>query len=189
VMLLTTSLLITWVANSTMEEKLRALATLDPLTNTFNRRAIEDYIEIEFSRARRTHSQIAVLMMDIDNFKDINDRLGHQVGDKVMQLFANIVKNNIGESDLLARWGGDEFLMVLPDTNIESARELAQKLKALVSDQISVESSELQDRPLTVSIGVAGTNGKNLGWSALISRADRAMYAAKTKGRNQVVLV
>ena len=164
--------------------ELYQLATIDALTGLFNRRMFLNLAERELARARRTRSPYAVLMMDLDLFKRVNDEYGHQAGDRVLADFAAIAKRSLRIEDLIGRYGGEEFCAVLPGTTMQNAIAIAERLRGMVSQR------PLGKLPLaiTISIGVAASSGKaGVLLDAAIGRADEALYRAKHDGRDRVV--
>ena len=165
-----------------MEDELRRLATTDTLTGVSNRRYLLEQADNEIRRARRYGHHLTVLVLDVDNFKRVNDTYGHSVGDQVLRLIARACADNLRESDIFGRTGGEEFVAVLPETDPERARPLADRLRRAVAD-LDLPAA-LTGHPVTVSIGGAGLEeGDNV--DTLIGRADRGLYAAKRNGRNR----
>ncbi len=164
------------------EEKMKKLANTDILTQTFNRVKFKDIIKREMEMVKRHNQPLSLLMFDVDNFKKINDSYGHNVGDNVLKIIANITKENIREIDYLVRWGGEEFLIVAPDTTLEKAEALAERLRNAIEIYNFVEVGRV-----TASFGVAYST-KNDTENALVKRVDHAMYQAKTAGKNNVVV-
>ena len=163
-----------------IEEELCCLSQTDCLTNSYNRRYFTQKLEEEIERAKRAGSDFSLIMLDIDRFKSINDRFGHNAGDLVLKSVAELIKNRIRKIDTLARWGGEEFVLLLPDTPVENAARLAEELRESLSrlDIPGVAS-------VTASFGVAGYRpGDTI--DALTHRADDLMYEAKAAGRNCV---
>jgi diguanylate cyclase (GGDEF)-like protein/PAS domain S-box-containing protein len=155
------------------------LARTDELTGLANRRELNRIISHHISQANKTDSCFSVVMLDIDLFKSINDKYGHSVGDLVLQEFSGYVKAMIRKSDFFARWGGEEFFIVLPDTNQANAVKISEKLFS------KVEKTECAGLAITVSAGVVEyTPGESL--ESLLKRVDSAVYRAKNKGRNRV---
>ncbi|MEH6470532.1 MAG: PAS domain S-box protein [Halopseudomonas sp.] len=168
------------------EQDLKVLATTDALTGLLNRRACALGIEQELARCKRLPShQCALLMMDLDHFKSINDRHGHAVGDLALIHFTKLLKSSQREIDTVGRWGGEEFVMLLPGTDLDGAKAYAERLREQLSES-SVAGIGVELR-LTVSIGVALLDPDDLYSDAALVRADGAMYRAKTEGRNRVI--
>lgn len=163
----------------------RRLAAVDALTGVANRRAVIAALDRDVARAIRTREPIALMMVDIDHFKQVNDRYGHPMGDQVLCSVVNVLRERVRSQDLVGRYGGEEFLVVLPDTTIKGAYLLALQLCEAV-EAASIVHAGLQI-PVTVSIGVyGGTLQSGDHWDMLISAADRALYEAKNRGRNRV---
>lgn len=167
-------------------KQLQNLANLDPLTGVWNSRAYYALSDKLFRLARRNGSMCATLFIDVDHFKSINDRFGHEVGDRVLQTVSECLAKNIRKSDLLGRIGGEEFVVFLPDTDKAGATELAEKLRDAVQ-QLPAYSTE-SDTTVSVSIGVAQSSPEDIDTSTMQHRADQAMYVAKRNGRNRVVV-
>lgn len=164
------------------------LAMRDALTGLANRRAILDLLRSGLARARRQGQWLSVLMVDIDHFKAVNDNHGHQAGDAVLRQVAQTLASRLRAQDQIGRFGGEEFLVLLPDTQAEGARVLADALRQAV--QLSHTDWDGQQIVVTISIGVCGClPGERDGPESLIAAADRAMYQAKRLGRNRVELV
>jgi diguanylate cyclase (GGDEF)-like protein/hemerythrin-like metal-binding protein len=155
-------------------------ADTDALTGVLNRHGFNTMISRELARARRHTQPLAVVILDIDHFKQVNDRHGHAAGDQVLEGLARILESHVRESDLVARWGGEEFVVIAPMTGIDGAANLAEKIRALL------ESTDLgPEGPVTASFGVAELKPDDT-VEALLHRADEALYRAKTGGRNRV---
>jgi diguanylate cyclase (GGDEF)-like protein len=167
-------------------EEVQSLAFTDPLTGVQNRRSLFELGKIEFSRAMRLKRPFSCMMLDLDHFKSINDNYGHQVGDQVLQDFAARCQRSVRDIDLVGRYGGEELIILLPETNRELAVQVAERLRASVAKN-PVHAAGV-DIDLTVSIGVATKDENTMDLHALIARADQAMYIAKHKGRNQVAI-
>jgi diguanylate cyclase (GGDEF)-like protein/PAS domain S-box-containing protein len=167
-----------------MEDELKQHATVDPLTGAFNRRHGVERLAMEFERRTRSGRSFAVLMLDIDRFKSINDTHGHDAGDAVLCALVGTCKAGLRTVDMLARWGGEEFLILLPDTDPEAAMVTAQRLLEAVAAMLVPVSGHASIK-FTVSIGVAAPLNDDL--RDLLRRADDALYAAKAEGRNRVV--
>jgi len=163
-----------------MEKELRCLSVTDCLTNCYNRRFFMQKLEEEIERAKRNGNKFSLIMLDIDQFKSINDRFGHNAGDLVLKSMAEMIKNRIRKIDTLARWGGEEFVLLLPDTPVENAARLAEELRE------SLSRMDIQGvGRVTASFGVAGyCPGDSV--DSLVNKADNMMYEAKAAGRNCV---
>lgn len=165
-------------------DKLARLSREDELTGLANRRAARERLQIEWSRAARNNGGLALAVIDLDHFKLVNDRFGHECGDRVLQRFAELVGDHCRECDLLARWGGEEFLLLLPDTDLEQARVSCERIRRAVSG--ADWSILISDLRLTVSIGLATREGCST-WEQMLAAADRCLYRAKSQGRDRVV--
>jgi diguanylate cyclase (GGDEF)-like protein len=161
----------------------------DPLIGIYNRRYLDRLLDEEVSRAQRYALPLSVLLLDIDHFKHVNDRYGHQVGDLVLIYLGKLVTNAIRASDVAARYGGEELLIIATNTTMSSAAELAERLRRQVENDKMVLSSEPKNQQeicVTVSIGVAGLSQEITDSQSLIRKADEALYHAKQAGRNRV---
>jgi len=163
---------------------LRQLAVQDSLTKVYNRRYFQLRLEEEFTRSQRYHRPLSVIMIDIDYFKEINDEAGHLSGDIALTEMANTLKKELRCVDILARYGGDEFGMILPETASSPAIKLAQRLRLSIAEL----PLELDERhwPITASLGVASLGPTIQTPEDLLTRADQALYAAKHNGRDRV---
>lgn len=173
------------------EEAATKLAVTDPLTGVFNRRTFLDLAEKEIARSRRTSSPLSLVLFDLDHFKGINDRYGHLAGDYVLKRFVEIAKICLRQEDLLVRYGGEEFCVLLPDTDVESAAALAERIRAAIEYSSFVYGEGKTEKAIrvTVSGGVARLDrefAEDIG--SLVSRSDEALYAAKEGGRNQIAI-
>jgi len=172
------------VAERTLElekknEELHHLASVDRLTKTFNRRALDRSLAEELSRASRYGRSMSVLLFDIDFFKHVNDRYGHLAGDKVLVGLTDCIRANMRSCDRLGRWGGEEFLLICPEADVDRAQGFAERIrKAVESAQLPVPQT------VTVSVGVTGfVDGDDI--DSILSRVDKALYKAKSSGRNR----
>ena len=159
------------------------MALTDALTGLYNRRYLMRHLEILLSM--QTPSSIAVLMLDVDNFKAVNDELGHDTGDKVLRHIAAVLRSNTRAFDSLARYGGEEFVVVMPGANENEAMLAAERLRIAV-ERLTLESEFGDNRQLTISIGVACSNRADVTAEALLRAADQSLYDAKRGGRNRV---
>jgi diguanylate cyclase (GGDEF)-like protein len=167
-------------------QEVQSLASSDPLTGLRNRRNLFELGGMEFARSQRMNHPFSCLMLDLDHFKLINDSHGHPVGDQVIQEFAHRSRRCIREVDIIGRYGGEELVIFLPETDIELAVQVAERLRKSIADTpIEVSDQELY---ITVSIGVSKRDENTPELQTLIARADQAMYIAKHKGRNQVAV-
>jgi diguanylate cyclase len=163
--------------------ELERLATHDSLTGLINRRQFELVVEEELAQMRRYRTPSSLLVIDADGFKPINDHLGHPAGDRVLRELAALLRSRLRESDLLARWGGDEFLVLLPRTDEAGGAVIAEQLRAAVDDHLGAGAPRV-----TVSIGVAALDPFDaIALEQAYHRADQALYRAKQQGRNRVV--
>jgi diguanylate cyclase (GGDEF)-like protein len=170
--------------NAQLFAEIRDTSLKDSLTGCFNRAHALEAMEAEFARARRTRLPLAVIMFDVDLFKHLNDRAGHLAGDAVLAAVGARLRDMLRRSDLRSRYGGDEFLIVLPDTNLEGASHLAEALRTELSTlQLSSADCQLS---ITISAGVACAEPDDRTAKALVQRADEALYSAKAAGRNCV---
>ena len=167
-----------------IEDELRFHATMDNLTLSYNRRYFLILADREFRRCLRLQRPIAAMMLDLDHFKAINDTHGHAAGDLVLRAVADSAKSNLREIDLFGRFGGEEFAVILPETDLETALVIAERLRAGVEAVRVV--SEADEIRVTVSVGVTESKGGAADVASLLKRADRALYAAKASGRNRV---
>ncbi|HEX4341103.1 MAG TPA: diguanylate cyclase [Polyangiaceae bacterium] len=166
------------------QSELERRALHDSLTGTKNRGAIADVLARELSRSRRTRRPISVVICDVDHFKKVNDTHGHPAGDAVLREFVLRAKNEVRSHDDVGRWGGEEFLVVLPECPTDEATRVAERLRlALASEPIVVGDERIT---VTASFGVAGTDQGHGDLNTIVSAADEALYAAKASGRNRV---
>jgi two-component system, cell cycle response regulator len=167
-------------------EESQRMATTDGLTGLFNRRAFLEAMAIEFARADRTESATSLLVLDLDHFKAINDTHGHAAGDAVLAAVAKALRTDARIHDIVARWGGEEFVVALPSTTEQNAVVVAERLREAVAT-LQVVNAKGEVMPLTVSIGLAERKSLE-SLQGLVDRADRAMYGAKVGGRNRVCM-
>ena len=170
--------------DSEMEKEKEAM--IDPLTGLFNRRAFKKVALEIIEEAKRRNEKVSIVMLDMDNFKDVNDTYGHNVGDLVLIKIAEMIKggntdhkSGVRKADVSGRWGGEEFVLLLPNTDLDKASDIAERLRQFIEKTLIVSSNESEIRS-TVSLGVA-TLGKKEELEKCIDRADKAMYDAKEK--------
>ena len=172
--------------NKRTEEELLRLAATDPLTGAFNRREFTALAEREAIRAHRYNRPLAIMMFDLDHFKRLNDTYGHAAGDKALQRFTTICCNALRTVDIFGRWGGEEFVAILPETDADGASVIAERLRKTMADN----SFEFNSHKInfTVSIGVAQYRDNETSLEGPLSRADQAVYDAKKAGRNRIAV-
>ena len=167
--------------------QMKVLALKDSLTGILNRRAIFEAAENELDRAHRENTRLSLLMADLDHFKTINDRFGHAAGDLALRLAVETIVANLRPYDQVGRWGGEEFLIVLPNTESEEAFQVAERLRLSIARAEMDLGEGGEALGLRMSLGVASTSlGNNLNLDLLVNQADVALYLAKNNGRNQV---
>jgi two-component system cell cycle response regulator len=171
---------------ATLIEESERLATTDPLTGLMNRRAATAVLEIEIARSSRYGHPLSLLVLDVDHFKAVNDKRGHLAGDAVLAALGQLLGSLRRKSDIVARWGGEEFLLALTSTDLDGGKVLADRLRLAV-ERMKIADANGSPIPITISVGIAShAPGQTL--EGLIDCADRAMYAAKSAGRNRVVV-
>lgn len=163
--------------------QVEALAILDPLTGLYNRRQLDVVLEAEWKKSQRYHHPISCLMVDIDFFKAVNDTYGHRAGDLVLIEIANILRKNIRDVDTVARWGGEEFVVVLPCSDKDQGLIVAQRILNKVSTH---EFEQFPGRRITVSIGLSHSSPSLNSKEEFVEASDKALYEAKRKGRNRI---
>jgi diguanylate cyclase (GGDEF)-like protein len=163
-------------------DKYKKLSMLDPLTGLLNRQGLAEFIEQYFPQG--SQRRVSLIVIDIDHFKKINDTLGHDGGDYVLRQVTDLIKNNTRQTDQVARWGGEEFVMILPDTSAENAYRIAEEMRALIANASFEAYPQLH---VTVSLG-AGTSNGDIPFEELFRNVDLALYQAKAKGRNCAVV-
>jgi diguanylate cyclase (GGDEF)-like protein/PAS domain S-box-containing protein len=172
----------------TQNDELRELATRDPLTGCFNRRAFFSVAGDQFEERLRTNRDISCIMADIDHFKTFNDLYGHSVGDQVIQVVARTLLRNTRAEDLLCRYGGEEFCILLPDTNHEQARTIAERMRSAIETHALEAIRSTRVERITSSFGVASLCQGAVRIEELIDQADNALYKSKENGRNRVTV-
>ena len=167
-------------------ERQRMLARRESLTGCFNRRAFYELFDREVDRSRRLGEGLALLFIDLDHFKAVNDRFGHAAGDRVLQQFAMRLQGAVRETDLLARWGGEEFLVLLPHTDPAAARALAERVRRTIAERPFPDTGGQGPVAVTVSVGTAGTTAFPIEPDVLLAAANEACRRAKAGGRNRI---
>ncbi len=163
------------------------MAITDQLTGLHNRRYMSRHLDTLIASARKSGKPVAFVIMDIDFFKSVNDTYGHDIGDEVLREFASRISANVRGIDLACRYGGEEFVVVMPDTDVPFACAVAERLRKSVESNAFAISRDPGTLNITVSIGIAGSEGNNDSAEALLHRADQALYRAKREGRNRVI--
>ncbi|MGE6995483.1 diguanylate cyclase [Pseudomonas sp. NPDC047961] len=167
-------------------QELQRISSTDRLTGLFNRGHWEEMLRQDYARHRRYERNAALVMFDIDHFKKINDSYGHQAGDAVIQQTAELVRQSTRDADIAGRYGGEEFVVLLPDTDSEGAVTFAERLRqSIEAHEVVHEGRSIR---FTVSLGIADLSEPTNGYAQLIERADIALYSSKASGRNQVTL-
>jgi diguanylate cyclase (GGDEF)-like protein len=177
----------TSLANIKLREKLQVQATRDPLTGLFNRRYLDEFLEREVSNAARKNRSLGVIMLDIDQFKEFNDRFGHDAGDAVLKELGDYLMKFIRRGDLACRYGGEEFVLILPDAVLEDTRRRAEELRASVR-MLSIRLGAMELRKITLSLGVAAYPEQGTSAFDLLRSADAALLRAKEEGRDRVLV-
>jgi diguanylate cyclase (GGDEF)-like protein len=172
--------------NSRLFKKIQRLAITDSLTDVYNRRHLFVLGQREFNRARRFKRPLSVIFIDIDHFKEVNDRYGHRAGDQVLTLITRTIQGHIRDIDVMGRYGGEEFLLFIPEVEQEAARHIAERIRVSVEQALS--KSGFTRPTVTISLGVVSLTEDIPTLSALVARADAAMYDAKRSGRNRVAV-
>jgi diguanylate cyclase (GGDEF)-like protein len=175
------------LANLRLREKLRNQSIRDPLTGLFNRRYLEESLELECSRAERSKQPITVVMVDVDHFKRFNDTFGHDAGDLVLKNIGELLRRSIRQGDVACRYGGEEFMLVFPGTSASEAVDVAERVREGARRLEIVYRNQALGR-ITVSLGVAAYPLAGETPAELIDAADQTLYAAKNAGRDRVEL-
>lgn len=175
------------ISNVSLRETLRHQSTVDPLTGLYNRRFFDESLKRELARAQRSHSACAVVMMDLDHFKRINDTYGHDGGDLVLKAASRALLQRVRASDVACRYGGEELVLMLPDCDAREAAKCAEAIRSALTD-IVIQHGGQTISGISASFGVAQWPGQADGEQGLLQAADRALYAAKKGGRNRVML-
>lgn len=164
------------------KQKLESLSRIDPLTGLYNRRAINDLLSVEIKKSQRYQTPLSVIIFDLDNFKHVNDTHGHLKGDEVLKTTSNLMQDNLRETEILGRWGGEEFILICPQLTLSQAAQLAEKVRLLIAQQRFDALGQV-----TASFGVTQFT-TSLDLETLVAEADKALYQAKHNGKNQVVV-
>ncbi len=178
-----------WMTTAELSNELEKMASIDSLTKIFNRRVFREWCDKEMARSSRTGTTFSILMMDLDHFKQINDEFGHLAGDQVLCAMVGRMKDSVREIDIVARWGGEEFVALLPGASLGDALQVAQRVRANVEVPLdwAVHQQETREMRITVSVGVAAYRGGGDSLDDVFHRADAALYLAKAAGRNRAL--
>jgi diguanylate cyclase (GGDEF)-like protein len=171
-----------------LEEELRAIATIDSLTGVYARHQLLEFGENELKRFLRAGHPLCALMLDIDHFKKINDTYGHSVGDSALKYFADVCSDSLRTTDAIGRIGGEEFVIIMPDTVLDDGYEVAERIRRNVEESIFYRDDLSLSFTLTVSIGLYEFTKEDHSFERSLSKADTALYEAKGAGRNHVVI-
>jgi len=166
--------------------ELKRLATRDPMTNCLNRRSFFERMEKAFTLAKSENNEMACVMVDIDHFKKINDEHGHGIGDKVLKMVAKLLESKFSNKDSICRYGGEEFCVMMPGTDLDKAIEVAQEVRSTIESYATMGIETDGDLTVTASLGVSAITQGASGPSMLVDQADLALYQAKETGRNRV---
>ena len=168
-----------------LQSRLREQAIRDSLTNLFNRRYLEETLDRELSRAGRENYPVCIIMIDIDHFKKVNDTYGHEAGDQILKAIANILAEQSRRGDFACRYGGEEFVITMPNISLEIAYERAEHLRQSLT--LLRVPHEVYTLSVTISIGISCYPENGLTREAILRAADQAMYAAKDAGRDHIL--
>ncbi len=177
------------IQNAKLHQEIKQLAITDDLTGLYNFRYIKDRLEEEVKRAQRFKHLLALIMADIDHFKEFNDNYGHLAGNKVLQNIADILRSNIREVDIAARFGGEEFIIILPEANKKEAHKIAERIRIKVEDYNFINKKSHPNEKVTLSLGVTSCFQESVTPQGLIYKVDQALYQAKRRGRNRVEVI
>lgn len=175
------------LANLKLREVLRTQSVRDPLTNLYNRRYMEESLERELSRAVRKNSRLSLMLIDVDHFKQFNDMFGHDAGDVVLRSLGSLLQTQLRREDIVCRYGGEEFIVILPDASLDSARQRGEQLREATKELVTEFRGQALGR-ITLSIGVATFPQNGTTGAVLVEAADAALYQAKKEGRDRIVL-
>ncbi len=175
------------LSNLKLRDQLRQQAIHDPLTGLFNRRYLDETLPREIDMAQRRNAPLCVAMLDIDGFKQFNDSLGHGLGDTLLREFGRVLRENLRKSDISCRYGGDEFVLVLPDSSIADTQERVEQVRILVKE-LQISDGDQTLGSITLSVGIAQTPEYTITAKELLRAADKALYTAKQDGRDRIAV-
>ncbi|MCB2201108.1 sensor domain-containing diguanylate cyclase [bacterium] len=173
------------VENSNAHENMRRMATVDPLTSLYNRRSFTDQIMKEMRRSQRYKQRFSLILIDLDNFKNYNDNNGHLMGDHLLQQLAQVLKKSVRAQDIVCRYGGEEFAIILPHTSLDDGYVVAEKIRSIVAETTFPAMESQPAGFVSLSAGIADTRQGAATHQELVDQADRALYYAKEMGRNR----
>ena len=176
------------LSNLKLRDELRRQAIHDPLTGLFNRRYLDETLPRELNRAQRLDAPLCVVMLDIDGFKQFNDSFGHGPGDAILRTFADVLRKYLRKSDISCRYGGDEFVLIMPDSSIDDTQQRVEQISTFLKELQQVQHAGQQLGMITLSAGIASMPEHGSTESELLTAADKAMYTAKQGGRNRIVV-
>lgn len=176
------------LSNLKLRDELRSQAIQDPLTGLFNRRYLDETLPRELNRAQRLAAPLCVVMLDMDGFKQFNDSFGHAPGDELLRTFADVLRKYLRKSDISCRYGGDEFVLIMPDSPIADTQERVEQIRTHLNELQQVQHAGQQLGMITLSAGIASMPEHGSTESELLKAADEAMYTAKQGGRNRIVV-
>ncbi|MCK4241730.1 MAG: sensor domain-containing diguanylate cyclase [Candidatus Atribacteria bacterium] len=177
------------IQNAKLHQEIKQLAITDELTGLYNFRYIKDRLEEEVKRAQRFKHPLALIMADIDHFKEFNDAYGHLEGNKALQNIAGILQLNVREVDIVGRFGGEEFIIILPEANKKEAHKIAERIRIKVEDYNFINKKSHPNEKVTLSLGITSCFQENITPQGLVQKVDQALYLAKGKGRNRVEVI
>lgn len=165
--------------------KLKELVNIDPLTTLYSRRRIFEQAEMEINRSARSGELLSTIVIDLDHFKQVNDKFGHQAGDIVLRKISSCLKRTMRKTDYVGRIGGEEFIILLPNTTEKNAVNVAEKLRNSIAS-LKFDSKKCQGLSVSASFGVSTIGQKGISFDDLFAQADKALYVSKKEGRNKV---
>lgn len=174
------------IANIRLKELLHSQSIRDPLTGLLNRRFLDEFMIKQIGQAKRTKTSLVFIMVDIDNFKAINDSFGHEIGDYVLSRLGNLLPSLVREGDLACRYGGEEFLIVIPNCDPQNAKLFAEKIRNKVGSMRIVVEERVSNIAISLGVAIYPSDGSSL--KELVDAADQALYAAKRQGKNKTII-
>jgi diguanylate cyclase (GGDEF)-like protein len=176
------------LSNLKLRDELRQQAIQDPLTGLYNRRYLNETLPRELNRAQRINAPLCVVMLDLDGFKQFNDSFGHGPGDLLLRDFANVLREHLRKSDISCRYGGDEFVLIMPDSSIGDTKQRVEQIREFLKELQQAQHAGKDLRVITLSAGIASMPEHGMIEGELLKAADEAMYAAKQAGRDRIIV-